>query len=243
MSNKTELTSPPIQIERKFPRFTISQRWEHTLLILSFTILLLTGLPQKYRDIPISQQILSTPQRVVQIQTIHHFAALLLTLEAVYHLGKAVLLMVRRQLPGDMLVTLQDVRHAWQMIKYLLFFRKSQPKFGKYNFEQKITYWFLFFGIGILITTGFVIWFPEIITRILPGGIVPASKLAHSTEAIVAVIFIVIWHFYHVHLQRLNLSIFTGHLSEDEMRTYHQEEYERLTGERDENEASNEAHA
>ena len=78
-----------------------------------------------------------------------------------------------------------------------------------------------------------MIWFPEIITRVLPGGIVPASKLAHSTEAIVAAIFIVIWHFYHVHLQRLNLSIFTGYLSE---------EFERLTGESDENESSNEAH-
>jgi hypothetical protein len=56
--------------------------------------------------------------------------------------------------------------------------------------------------------------------------------LAHSNEAIIAGIFIVIWHFYHVHLERLNLSIFTGRLSEEEMRTYHAAEFERLTGEK-----------
>jgi formate dehydrogenase subunit gamma len=75
-----------------------------------------------------------------------------------------------------------------------------------------------------------VLWFPLIITRFLPGGIVPAAYLAHSNEAIAAAVFILIWHFYHVHFQRLNLSIFTGRLSEDEMREYHAAEFERLTG-------------
>ena len=77
--------------------------------------------------------------------------------------------------------------------------------------------------------SGFIIWFPEQITRLLPGSVIPAAKLAHSTEALVAGIFVVIWHFYHVHFERLNLSIFTGRLSEKEMKTYHQAEYERLT--------------
>jgi len=75
-----------------------------------------------------------------------------------------------------------------------------------------------------------VLWFPLVITRFFPGGIVPAAYLAHSNEAIVAAVFVVIWHFYHVHFQRLNLSIFTGRLSEDEMRDYHAAEFQRLTG-------------
>ncbi len=59
---------------------------------------------------------------------------------------------------------------------------------------------------------------------------VPAAKLAHSTESVVLAIFIIIWHFYHVHIERMNLSMFTGRLSEDEMREFHEKEYERLTG-------------
>ena len=117
------------------------------------------------------------------------------------------------------------------MIKYLLFLTRDKPKFGKYNFEQKLTYWFLFFGFGILVISGFILWFPIQVTYILPGGVIPAAFLAHSNEAIVAAIFIVIWHFFHVHLERLNLSIFTGRLSEEEMKKFHGEEYERLIGE------------
>ncbi len=53
--------------------------------------------------------------------------------------------------------------------------------------------------------------------------------MAHSTEAVVAAIFIVVWHLYHVLVERLNLSMFTGRLTEKETREFHAEEYERLT--------------
>jgi len=213
-----------------FQRFTLAQRWEHTILLLTVTVLLLTGLPQKYRAAEWSQYILSTPERVEFIQQIHHIAAIFLTLMVVYHLGQGVILMARRSLPGDMLPTWQDVLDAGQMLRYLLFLSSEKPKFGKYNFEQKFTYWFLFFGIGLLIISGFIIWFPVQLTSFLPGELVPAAKMAHSTEAVVAGIFIVIWHFYHVHFERLNLSIFTGRLNEEDMKKYHALEYEHLTG-------------
>jgi formate dehydrogenase subunit gamma len=222
----------PVRVERTFQRFTFGQRWEHAVLILSIAVLLVTGLPQKYRDAGWSQWLLSTPDRVYQLQQIHHIAALILTALVLYHVGRALYLIARRRLPGDMLPNTQDVRDAWQMIRYLLFLTRKKPVYGKYNFEQKFTYWFLFFGIGILVISGFIRWFPETVTRFLPGGVVPAAVLAHSNEAIIAGIFIVIWHFYHVHLERLNLSIFTGRLSEEEMRTYHAAEFERLTGEK-----------
>lgn len=222
----------PVRVERTFQRFTRGQRWEHVLLILSITVLLLTGLPQKYRDAGWSQWLLSTPERVDQIQQIHHIAALVLTAEVLYHIGRAIYLIARRRLPGEILPNWQDVRDAWQMTRYLLFLTRKKPAYGKYNFEQKFTYWFLFLGIGILVISGLILWFPEVITRVLPGEIIPAALLAHSNEAVVAAIFIVIWHFYHVHLERLNLSIFTGQLSDKEMRTFHAAEYQRLTGER-----------
>jgi formate dehydrogenase gamma subunit len=153
-----------------------------------------------------------------------------LALEAVYHLGRIIYLMTKRKLPGDLLPTWQDVKDAGQMLQCLLFLRNDKPKFGRYNFEQKVTYWFLFFGIAIMGISGFIIWFPIFFTQFLPGGVVPAAKLAHSTEAVVAAIFILVWHVYHVHVERTNLSMFTGRLSEEEMRTFHEKEYERLTG-------------
>jgi formate dehydrogenase gamma subunit len=229
-AKKTIKRAPVAQQEKLFARFNLGQRWEHALLFLSVTVLLLTGLPQKYRDLAWSQDLLSTPERLNLIRQIHHIAAIVLTLEALYHIGRAIYLMARRKMSADMFPNMQDVRDAWHMLQYLLFMRKDKPAFGKYNFEQKVTYWFLFFGLALMGISGFIIWFPVAFTQFLPGGVVPASKMAHSTEAVVAGIFIVIWHFYHVHIERLNLSIFTGRLTEDEMRKFHGKEYERVTG-------------
>jgi formate dehydrogenase gamma subunit len=230
MSGKKSNSTPLASQERSFLRFTLGQRWEHAILFLSGLALLLTGLPQKYRDFSISQDLLSTPDRIFLIRQIHHISAIVLSLVVIYHLGRILVLMSRRSLPGDLLPTTQDLRDAWHMLQYLIFLRADKPKFGRYNFEQKVTYWFVFFGIAIMGISGFIIWFPVQFTQFLPGGVVPAAKLAHSTESIVMAIFIVVWHIYHVHLERLNLSMFTGRLSEEEMRVFHEKEYERLTG-------------
>ena len=230
---KPSMTTPNKNVEsqRVFRRFTLGQNWEHAILLISGTILFLTGLPQKYRTASWSQQILSTPERLETIQLIHHIAAIVLILLVIYHLGRGIYLMIKRQLSAEIFPTLQDLRDAWQMIKYLLFFSNRQPAYGKYNFEQKFTYWFIFLIVGIMILTGIIIWFPELITRFFPGGLIPAAKLAHSTEAIVAAIFIIVWHVYNVHLERLNVSIFTGYLNEQDMKKYHTLEYQKLTGE------------
>jgi formate dehydrogenase gamma subunit len=204
----------------------LSQRWEHIILLISFTVLFLTGIVQKYRATGWSQQILSTPERLELIQSIHHIAAIVLIAEAIYHVGLAIVLMIRKKLTGDMLISLQDIKDAIHMLAYLVFIRKEPPKFGRYSFEQKVTYWFIFFAVGIMIVSGIILWFPVFVTRFFPGGIIPAAKLAHSTEAIVAGIFLVIWHFFHVHFQRLNLTIFTGTISENEMAKYHTLEYQ-----------------
>jgi formate dehydrogenase subunit gamma len=228
MTTSKNTQNSKIQQEKTFLRFNLGQRWEHMILFLSATVLILTGLPQKYRELSWSQYLLSTPERVELIRQIHHIAAIILTIEAVYHLGLAIYQLSKRKLSAEMFPTTQDVRDAGQMILYLLFIRKDKPKFGRYNFEQKVTYWFIFFGFLLMIISGFIIWFPILFTQFLPGGVVPAAKMMHSTESIVAVIFILIWHFYHVHIERLNLSIFTGRLSEQEMKEYHAKELERL---------------
>ena len=95
MSGKRTSPSPTARFaqERTFLRFTLGQRWEHAILLLSGLVLLLTGLPQKYREFSLSQDLLSTPDRVNLIQQIHHIAALILTLEVLYHIGRIIFLM------------------------------------------------------------------------------------------------------------------------------------------------------
>ena len=77
--------------EKSYHRFSIGQRWEHLVLLVSFTVLLLTGLPQKYREFSLSQDLLSSPERLELIRQIHYIAAIVLTLQVLYHveIGRA----------------------------------------------------------------------------------------------------------------------------------------------------------
>lgn len=228
MSVSKILENEHIRSEKVFKRFSFAQRWEHLALLICFAVLFFTGLPQKYRAATWSQDVLSTPERVETIQTIHHIFAYILIMVVWYHLGKGIYLLGKRKLSGDIFPTWKDFKDAWKMVKFLLFLTKEKPAYGKYNFEQKVTYWFLFFGIGIMVVTGLILLFPIFVTRVLPGGVVPAALLAHGTEAVIAMLFVVIWHFFHVHLERLNLSIFTGKLNEEEMQKHHSLEYKRI---------------
>ena len=215
------------RIIRTFNRFSNFQRIEHLILIGTIIILLLTGLPQKYRQTGFSQQLLSTPTMVDSFQNIHHIAAILLIILTLLHITNAIRNISNHSLNADIFPNFRDIKDAWHMVKHLLFLTDKKPENNKYNFEQKITYWFIFFGIGIMGVTGVILWFPELITRFLPGGLIPASKLAHSSEAIVLLVFILLWHFYHVHLERFNLSIFSGMITEEELKQYHSLEYDR----------------
>jgi hypothetical protein len=79
--------------------------------------------------------------------------------------------------------------------------------------------------------TGYILWNPILITRYLPGEWVPAAKIAHGMEAVLAVLSILSWHFYFVHI-RFNKSIFNGYLTEEQMEEEHSIELEkRLRGE------------
>jgi mono/diheme cytochrome c family protein len=65
--------------------------------------------------------------------------------------------------------------------------------------------------------TGFMMWNPISTAKFLPGEFIPAAKAAHGGEALLAVLAIIIWHFYGVHIKRLNKSMFTGRMSEEDM--------------------------
>lgn len=217
-----------IESQKNYQRFDLGQRIEHLLLMLTTIVLLLTGLPQKYREFAWSQALMATPEGVELIRLVHHTAAIVMALLALYHFGKAIVKLFQKKLSADLLITWQDVKDAFGMLKYLLFLNKEKPRFGKFNFEQKVTYWVVAIGFLLMILSGFIIWFPVWFTQWLPGGVVPAAKLMHSSEAIAAAFFILIWHIYHVHIERLNLSIFTGKLTEKEMKEYHKKEYDRV---------------
>ena len=88
---------------------------------------------------------------------------------------------------------------------------------GRYTFEEKMEYWAFVWGAIIMGATGFMMWNPISTARFLPGEVIPAAKAAHGGEALLAVLAIIVWHMYGVHIKRFNRSMFTGKMTEADM--------------------------
>lgn len=202
-------------------RFSLSQRIQHLILVLSFTLLALTGLPQKYPLSPISIAIARPFGGVEMLRTIHHTSATALMLVTVYHLLEAGYKFFVLRSGFEIFPTLQDLKDALGALLYNLGIRKEHPQMGRYTFAEKAEYWALVWGLLIMGLTGFLMWNPILATRYLPGEFIPAAKAAHGGEAILAVLAIILWHMYHVHIKRFNKAMWTGYLSEEEMLEEH----------------------
>jgi hypothetical protein len=127
-----------------------------------------------------------------------------------------------------MLPERKDGQDLVQWIRYNLGRAEKPPKMAKFNFGEKFEYWALVWGTGVMIITGFMLWNPIATTNILPGEFIPAAQAAHGGEALLAVLAIIIWHMYNVHIKHFNPSMFTGKLPRHQMEEEHALEMERL---------------
>jgi cytochrome b subunit of formate dehydrogenase len=201
----------------RYQRFARHQRVEHILLIASFTTLAVTGLPQKYAGAPWADGLIALFGGIELTRIIHRWAATLLMLETIYHFAAMAYRVIVRRVRMTMLPSLQDALDAWQTFLYNLGLRQARPQMGRFTFEEKAEYWALIWGTVVMIITGFMMWNPIATARFLPGEFIPAAKAAHGGEALLAVLAIIVWHMYHVHIKAFNKSMWTGHLTEAEM--------------------------
>lgn len=198
-------------------RFTISERVEHWIFITSFIILGITGMVQRYSELPISKWIVTVVGGIENLRLIHHAAAVVTMLIVIYHIGALGYRVYVNRARLTMLPVLNDVTNVYNALLYYFGLRKDPPQQGRYTFEEKLEYWAVVWGTMIMAITGFMMWNPIATTRILPGQFIPAAKVAHSLEAVLAILAILIWHFYHVLIRHLNKSMFSGKISEKEM--------------------------
>ncbi len=210
--------------DRKYLRFSISDRIEHWVQMASFAILALTGLIQKFSNIKLSQSIVSLLGGVETVRIIHRGATIALMVGVIYHLGTTGYNFFVKRTRLSMLPTINDITAAWESFLFNLGIKDKKPQQGRYTFDEKFEYWAFIWGTVIMGFTGFMLWNPIATTRFLPGDFIPAAKAAHGGEALLAVLAIIIWHFYHVHIKHFNKSMFTGYITEKEMLEEHPKE-------------------
>jgi len=204
-------------VTQAYQRFPIARRIEHWIMMLSFTTLGLTGIPQRFPQANLSLGILGLLGGIESLRTIHHAAAIVMMLGTAWHIlvGGYSVFVLRDQM--SMLPSLQDAKDGIQAVLYNVGFVKTYPQMGRYTFEEKMEYWAFVWGAAVMGATGFLMWNPITATKYLPGEFIPAAKAAHGGEAVLAVLAIIIWHFYGVHIKRLNKAMFNGQITESEM--------------------------
>lgn len=214
--------------QKQYPRFRLAARIEHAILIVSFTMLALTGLPQMYAETTIGQNLIGLMGGIEFVRVIHRWMAFILVVGSVYHLFTSSYRFFVKQERMAMMPNLKDGQDLVQWLLYNLGRKDAPPKMAKFNFGEKFEYWALVWGTGVMILTGFMLWNPIATTNILPGQIIPAARAAHGGEALLAVLAIIIWHMYNVHIKHFNPSMFTGNMPRHQMEEEHALEMERL---------------
>jgi len=204
---------------------------EHALVVLSVTMLCVTGLPQRFIGEAWAHQLISALGGLDAVRWTHHMFGVMLLFEGLYHVTVGLYeLMFARNKPTAIFPRLQDFKDAFRKLARLVGMKVAEPKFGRYDFRHKIEYWSLVWGMLLMGVTGLILLFPTVVTTFVPGGVVTASRVAHSYEAFLAFLAIVLWHFYNAHFAAdvfpLDTSIFTGRVSIERMQREHPLEYE-----------------
>ena len=197
-------------------RMSLSQRWQHAILALSFITLAVTGFALKFPDSGLAKMLGSSePLR----RWIHRIAGLVLLLVGLWHLIYLLSSKDGRRLVCDLFPVKKDLADVWQAVRYLAGWSADKPKISRFGYAEKMEYWAVLWGTFIMGATGLAIWFKMDVTRFLPRWAVDVALTIHYYEAVLACLAIVVWHFYHVifdpDVYPLNPACWDGHVSEE----------------------------
>jgi len=131
--------------------------------------------------------------------------------------------------PDTMLFTGKDLKEFLGSVRWFLG-KGPRPRYGRWTYWEKFDYFAVFWGMMVIGSTGLMLWFPEVFTRVVPGWFINVATIIHSDEALLAVGFIFTVHFFNTHLRPekfpMDLVIFTGSMPLEEFKQDKPAEYD-----------------
>lgn len=213
-------------------RFSPWARFQHAAIIVLFTLLLVTGMPQKWPESAVSLWVVDHLGGIFATRWLHRAVGVVFTVLVFAHLAVAITGVLSRRMKPTMLLGKGDFKDAIDNLRYYAGYSTTAPKFGRYDYRQKFEYWGLIFGSLVMVVTGFILYFPIAVSRALPAELIPAAKVMHSYEALFAFLIVLVWHIAGAHLAPeafpIDTSIFTGKIRKEKLRHEHALEYEEL---------------
>jgi len=236
----------------QYTRFNPFERFLHLLVVTSFLLLVITGMPLKFYYTDWAKVIFSLMGGAGVARALHHFGAVITFTYFVLHLGDLVVSLWRNRKtvrnpatgrleigrlisavfgPDSMVPSVQDGRDFVAHQKW--FFGKGpRPQFDRWTYWERFDYFAVFWGIAIIGFSGLIMWFPKFFTLFLPGWIINIALVVHSDEALLAAGFIFTFHFFNTHFRiekfPMDTVIFSGRISQTEMLHERKRWYDRL---------------
>jgi cytochrome b subunit of formate dehydrogenase len=162
---------------------------------------------------------------------LHRIAAVMIIVSGAYHLLYLVMHGARRTLAFSMLPGPRDVGEIRDNIRYMLG-GGDRPAYGKYSYLEKFDYWAVFWGMIMMVGTGFVLWFPVFFAKYAPHWLLTSAQIIHGEEATLALLFLFVVHFYNAHLKPsifpMNWVWLTGKMSHAMLEEEHRRQYQDL---------------
>ncbi len=234
--------------EKYFYRFTVNQRIQHLILAVTVVLLVLTGMPLRFHDAPWASYFYALFGGIEYAPRIHRIAGSTLLILFIYHLvylarhiykndflpmkqrGELTVINLVKMLVTQPLVpNLKDARDIRDLLKYLLFLTDKRPRGAKWTWKEKFDYWAPFWGMLIIGTSGLILWNENLSARLFTGQVINYALIAHSDEALLAALFLFIWHWYNVHFSvsvfPMGTAFINGYLTEELMIEEHYEHY------------------
>ncbi len=236
----------------QFTRFTSFERLLHLMVVTSFLLLVLTGMPLKFYYTSWAKVIFNLLGGAEVARALHHFGAIITFTYFGLHLVALVTglwskrgnlrnpesgrLELRRFWaamfgPDSMVPSVQDLRDFVAHQKWF-FGRGPRPQFDRWTYWERFDYFAVFWGIFIIGASGLVMWFPKFFTGFLPGWVINVALILHSDEALLAAGFIFTFHFFNTHFRiekfPMDTVIFSGRISKTELLHERKRWYDRL---------------
>jgi cytochrome b subunit of formate dehydrogenase len=225
------------QVQRFRPLFRVM----HVLLIISFFMLVMTGIPLKYAGADWARPLISFWGGSPAAGVFHRIAASILSALFLYTIWLSLkFLFPKGQVkgwlgrlfgPDSLFPSLKDLRDIRDM--FLWFFNRGEmPKLDRWTYWEKFDFLAVFWGMFAIGLSGLMLWFPEKFSYIFPGWFLNIAALVHSEEALLAALFIFTVHFFNNHLVPnkfpLEPNVFTGRQTLEQLEHERPLEYERL---------------
>ncbi|MEL7568643.1 MAG: cytochrome b/b6 domain-containing protein [Dehalobacterium sp.] len=182
-----------------YTRWDINQRIQHWLMLISFTLLAVTGLLIKFAYTGWAKALAKIFGNFEILFFVHLGGAALMIFAALYHVAYLIVKGWKKQLRASMMPSIKDAKDLAGNLRYLSGRAKEGPKFAKYSYKEKVDYLAEYWGTPVMIITGLMLMFPGVAAGIFPRWVVASAHFMHQGEGLLAILVIFTWHLYSVH--------------------------------------------